>query len=175
MNFMRMIVVLGMLLISTRGAAAQDAKLIEAAKREGGKVVIYGSLETPVVDGVIQAFRKKTGLNAEYWRASAMSVMNRAMTEYRAGNPAYDIVLNNTDPLMIMANDGMLAKYDSPTAQKYPKDQIDARFGPITRYGIVGIVYHNGFIKPEDAPKAVEDLVNPKYKGLLVMADRPCT
>ena len=108
---------------------AQDAKLIDAAKKEGGKVVIYGSLETPVVDGVIQAFRKKTGLNAEYWRASAMSVMNRAMTEYRAGNPQYDIVLNSSDPLVIMAQDGMLAKYDSPTARKYSKDQIDPQIG----------------------------------------------
>ena len=150
---------------------AQDAKLIDAAKKEGGKVVIYGSLETPVVDGVIQAFRKKTGLNAEYWRASAMSVMNRAMTEYRAGNPLFDVVLNNSDPLVIMAQDGMVAKYDSPTARKYPKDQIDARFGPITRYGIVGVVYHKGLVKPEDAPKTIEDLVNPKYKGKLVMAD----
>jgi iron(III) transport system substrate-binding protein len=70
-----------------------------------------------------------------------------------------------------MAQDGMLAKYDSPTARKYPKDQIDARFGPITRYGIVGIVYHKGLVKPEDAPKSMEDLVNPKYKGMLVMAD----
>ena len=143
-------------------ATAQDAKLIEAAKKEGGKVVIYGSLETPVVEGVIQAFRKKTGLNAEYWRASAMSVMNRAMTEYRAGNPLYDVVLNNSDPLVIMAQDGMIARYDSPTAKKYPKDQVDARFGPITRYGIVGIVYHKGLVKPEDAPKSIEDMVNPK-------------
>ena len=42
---------------------AQDAKLIEAAKKEGGKVVLYGSLETPVVEAVIAAFRKKTGIN----------------------------------------------------------------------------------------------------------------
>jgi iron(III) transport system substrate-binding protein len=152
-------------------AAAQDGKLIDAAKKEGGKVVIYGSLETPVVDGVIQAFRKKTGLAAEYWRASAMSVMNRAMTEYRAGSPICDIVLNNSDPLVIMAQDNMLAKYDSPTARKYSKDRIDARFGPITRYGIVGVVYHKGLVKPEDAPKTIEDIVQPKYKGMLVMAD----
>jgi iron(III) transport system substrate-binding protein len=158
-------------ILFTTQLSAQDAKLVDAAKKEGGKVVIYGSLETPVVEGVIQAFRKKTGLNAEYWRASAMSVMNRAITEYRAGNPLYDVVLNNSDPLVIMAQDGMLAKYDSPTARKYPKDQIDARFGPITRYGIVGIVYHKGLVKPEDAPKSMEDLVNPKYKGMLVMAD----
>jgi iron(III) transport system substrate-binding protein len=155
----------------TSAGFAQDAKLIEAAKKDGGKVVIYGSLETPVVEGVMQAFRKKTGLNAEYWRASAMSVMNRAMTEYRAGNPLFDVVLNNSDPLVIMAQDNMLAKYDSPTARKYAPDTIDARFGPITRYGIVGVVYNKNLVKPEDAPKSIEDLVNPKFKGKLVMAD----
>jgi iron(III) transport system substrate-binding protein len=158
-------------IIFTAPVLAQDAKPIEAAKKEGGKVVLYGSLETPVVDAVIAAFRKKTGLNAEYWRASAMSVMNRSMSEYRAGSPLFDIVLNNSDPLLIMANEGMIAKYDSPTAAKYPKDQIDPRLGPISRYGIVGVLYHKGLVKPEDAPKSIEDLVNPKYKGMLVMAD----
>jgi iron(III) transport system substrate-binding protein len=170
MRFIRLMIAFGVFSAQTY-VFAQDAKLVDAAKKEGGKVVIYGSLETPVVDGVIQAFRKKTGITAEYWRASAMSVMNRAMTEYRAGKPGYDVVLNNSDPLVIMANDGMLAQYDSPTAKKYPKDQIDPRFGPITRYGIVGVVYHKGLVKPEDAPKTIEDLVNPKYKGMLVMAD----
>ena len=150
---------------------AQDAKLIEAAKKEGGKAVLYGSLEQSVVDEVIAGFRKKTGLHAEYWRASAMSVMNRSMSEYRAGKPLYDVVLNNSDPLLIMANEGMIAKYDSPTAAKYPKDQIDPQLGPISRYGIVGILYHKGLVKSEDAPKSIEDLVNPKYKGMLVMAD----
>jgi len=158
-------------LFSASSVYAQDAKTIEAAKKEGGKVVIYGSLETPVLEGVMQAFRKKTGLNAEYWRASAMAVMNRAMTEYRAGNPQFDVVLNNSDPLVIMAQDGMLAKYDSPTAKKYSSDGIDPRFGPVTRYGIVGVVYNKSLIKPEEAPKSIEDIVNPKYKGKLVMAD----
>ncbi len=170
MKLIRWIIVLSVFSGQTY-ALAQDAKLVDAAKKEGGKVVIYGSLETPVVEGVIQAFRKRTGITAEYWRASAMSVMNRAMTEYRAGKPGYDVLLNNSDPLVIMANDGMIAKYDSPTTKKYPKDQIDPRLGPITRYGIVGIVYHKGLVKAEDAPKSIEDLVNPKYKGMLVMAD----
>jgi iron(III) transport system substrate-binding protein len=152
-------------------AGAQDAKLVEAAKKEGGTVVIYGSLETPVMDAVMQAFRKKTGLDAQYWRASAMSVMNRAMTEYRSGKAGYDVVLNNSDPLLIMAQEGMIAKYDSPIARKYPKEQIDERLGPITRYGIVGILYNKNRIKPEQAPRTLEDLVTPAYKDMLVMAD----
>jgi hypothetical protein len=35
-----------------------------------------------------------------------MSVMNRSMSEYRAGNPLFDVVLNNSDPLLI--NEGMI-------------------------------------------------------------------
>lgn len=151
--------------------AAQDAKLIEAAKKEGGKVVIYGSLETPVVEAVIQAFRKKTGLDAQYWRASAMSVMNRSMSEYRAGKAIYDVVLNNSDPLQIMAQEGMIARYESPVAKKYPKEQIDPRLGPVSRYGIVGVLYNKSRVKAEGAPKSIEDLVSPRYKGMLVMAD----
>jgi iron(III) transport system substrate-binding protein len=152
-------------------ALAQDLKLIDAAKKEGGKLVIYGSLEAPIVDAVMQAFQKKTGLSAQYWRASAMSVMNRAMSEYRAGSPIYDVLLNNRDPLYIMHTEGMIAKYDSPTAKKYPKEQIDPALGPVTRLGIVGIVYNKNLVRPENAPKSLEDLVNPKYRGMLVMAD----
>jgi len=51
--------------------AAQDAKLIDAAKKESGKIVAYGSLESNTVEPIIEAFKKKTGLTVEYWRARA--------------------------------------------------------------------------------------------------------
>ena len=153
-------------------AGAQDPALIEAAKKDGGKVVLYGSLETPVVEAVTGAFQKKTGLSVQYWRASAMSVMNRAMSEYRAGNALYDVVLNNSDPLYIMHTEGMLASYDSPTAKKYSKDQIDPRLGPVSRLGIVGVVYNKTAVRADKAPpRSLEDVVDPKYRGMLVMAD----
>ena len=50
---------------------AQDAKLIEATKKEGGKVVLYGSLEPDTTEAIIKGFEKRTGLKVEYWRASA--------------------------------------------------------------------------------------------------------
>ena len=43
-------------LVFAAPSSAQDAKLIEAAKKEDGKVVLYGSLEKPVVEAVIVAF-----------------------------------------------------------------------------------------------------------------------
>jgi hypothetical protein len=71
-------------LVSVRRASFRSSpELVEAAKKEQGKIILYGSLESPVVEAVSQAFRKKTGPDAQYWRASAMSVMNCSMSEHR--------------------------------------------------------------------------------------------
>jgi iron(III) transport system substrate-binding protein len=73
--------------------------------------------------------------------------------------------------MQIMLKQGIFAKYDSPTAKDFPKDAIDPNLGPRYRNVIIGVVYNKGAIKAADAPKSLEDLVNPKYKGKLVMPD----
>lgn len=158
------------LLFSVPQASGQDIKLVEAGKKEG-KVVIYGSLESDTVETVSKAFQKKTGIGMEYWRASATKVMDRAMSEYRAGRPLFDIILTNDNPLQIMHKEGIFAKYDSPSAKDFPKDAIDPNLGPRYRNVIIGVVYNKSVIKPADAPKSLEDLVKPQYRGKLVMPD----
>ncbi len=158
------------LLFSVPQASGQDIKLVEAAKKEG-KVVIYGSLESDTVETVSKAFQKKTGIGMEYWRASATKVMDRAMSEYRAGKPLFDIILTNDNPLQIMHKEGIFAKYDSPSAKDFSKDAIDPNLGPRYRNVIIGVVYNKSVIKPADAPKSLEDLVKPQYRGKLVMPD----
>ncbi|MEK7334606.1 MAG: extracellular solute-binding protein, partial [Candidatus Binatota bacterium] len=152
-------------------AFAQDAKLVELAKKEGGKVVIYGSLENDTVDAVSKALKKKTGLEVEFWRGSATKVMDRVVSEYRAGKPLSDVVLTNDAPMRIMQQEGSFAKYDSPSAKGFPKEVIDPNLGPRYRNVIIGIVYHTGVVKPADAPKSLEDLLKPQFRGKLVMPD----
>src|SRR3989338_10432215 len=93
-------------------AFAQDAKIIEAAKKEGGKVVVYGSLENDTVDAVGKALKKKTGLEVEFWRGSATKVMDRVVSEYRAGKPLSDVVLPPGAPTQLIQKEGVFAKYD---------------------------------------------------------------
>jgi iron(III) transport system substrate-binding protein len=152
-------------------AHSQDAKLIEGAKKEGGKAVIYGSLESGTTDTIIKAYKKKTGLDVDYWRASATKVMDRALSEYRAGKPLFDIILTNDNPMQIMFKEGIFAKYESPTFKDFNKDSIDPNLGPRYRNVIIGVVYNKSIIKPADAPKSLEDLVKPQYRGKLVMPD----
>ncbi len=154
---------LGFLLFGT--AFAQDAKLVEAAKKAGGKAVVYGSLDSDTGDAIGNAFFKKTGIKMDYWRASSTKVMERAVSEYRAGKPLFDVLINNATPMQILLKDGMLAKYDSPSAKGFSQDVIDPNLGPRYRNVVIGIIYNKEAIKPSEAPQSLEDLVKPQYKG----------
>ena len=149
---------------------AQDAKQIEAAKKDG-KLVVYGTMQSDIFELLQKAFHKKTGIAVDYWRTSATKVMERALSEARAGKALFDLVMTTEDTMRIMLKEGILAKYDSPMNRDFPKDAIDPDLGPRARNHIVGIVYNKNSINPADAPKTLEDLIKPQYRGKLVMAD----
>jgi iron(III) transport system substrate-binding protein len=152
-------------------AFSQDAKLIEAAKKEGGKVIVYSSMESSISDGIAAGFKKKTGLEMEYWRGSSTKVLDRALNEHRAGKPLFDVAVTIADPMHLMQSEGVFAKYESPSAAGYPKSLIDPNLGPNYRTLLIGLVYNKHMIKAVDAPKSFEDLIKPQFKGKLVMPD----
>jgi iron(III) transport system substrate-binding protein len=150
---------------------AQSAGLIEAAKKEGGKVVAYGSLESEAFDAVKAGFEKKTGLELQYWRASGTKTMERAVSEYRSGKPLYDAILLNANVARLVSKEGMLAKYDSPSAAQFAKEGIDPVLGPSYRNVIIGVIYNKSMLSPAEAPKTLEDLARPQFKGKIAMPD----
>src|SRR5438067_11784626 len=121
-------------------AYSQSAQLIEAAKKEG-KTAVYGSLESDTGDAVFKLFKKKTGIEVDYWRAAATKVMDRALSEYRAGKPLFDVILTNDNPMQNMFKGGIFAKYDSRPAIDFTKESLDPYLAPRYRNFIDGIDY----------------------------------
>jgi iron(III) transport system substrate-binding protein len=150
---------------------AQDAKLIEAAKKEGGKVIVYGSLEADTTDAVRKAFEKKTGLSLEYWRASTTKVVDRAISEFRAKKSLVDVILVHDAEMRLLFKENVVGRYDSPRFKDFTKESIDPELGPRYRDTIIGIVYNKSMIKPDDAPKSMEDILKSQFRGKLVMPD----
>jgi iron(III) transport system substrate-binding protein len=167
-SFLLALFVSGM--FTTAPVYSQSASLIDAGKKEG-KAVVYGSLESDTAGAVFKVFKQKTGIEVEYWRASATKVMDRALSEYRAGKPLFDIILTNDNPMQIMQKEGIFAKYESPSAKEFTKESIDPNLGPRYRNVVIGVVYNKSAISPADAPKSLEDLVKPQYRGKIVMPD----
>ncbi len=161
---------LGLGLALAVNASAQS--LAEAAKKEG-KVVIYGSLESGIMDEIEKAFTKKYGVPIEYFRAASNKTLDRVMTESRAGRVMSDVVITNRGPMLLLKKENIFAKYVSPEAKNFPDDLRDPEgmLSPIYRQVIVGILYNTKLVKPQDAPKSLDDLLTPKWAGKWTMPD----
>jgi iron(III) transport system substrate-binding protein len=158
-----------LLILVAPPAFGQTATLIEAAKKEGGKVIVYTSMETFTADALKKAFESKTGLQMEYWRGSSTEVMDRALSEYRVGKPIFDVVATTGDHMQLMAKEGAFTKYESPSLKGFAKDAIDPVLGARYRNVLYGVIYNKNGIKASEAPKTLEDVVKPEYRGKLVM------
>ena len=154
----------------TGTAGAQS--LAEAAKKEG-KVVIYGSLESGIMDEIEKAFTKKFGIAIDYFRASSNKTLDRVLTEARAGRQLSDVVVTNRGPMLLLKKENIFARYVSPESANFPNEvkDPDGLLSPIYRMVIVGILYNTKLVKPEDAPKSLDDLLGPKWQGKWVMPD----
>ncbi len=158
------------LALACGSAMAQDK--LAAAKQEG-KLVIYGSLESGIMDEVEKAFTKKYGIPIEYYRAASNKTLDRVLTETRAGRVQADVVVTNRGPMLLLKKENLFAKYVSPEAENFPDDvkDPDGLLSPIYRQVIVGILYNTKLVKPEEAPKSLEDLLSPRWQGKWVMPD----
>ena len=123
------ILVIGSFIFLVSSVCAQEPKLIEAAKKEAGKIVAYGSLESDTTEAVKKAFEKKTGLSMEYWRASATKVVDRATSEFRAQKPLFDVVLVHDAEMRLLLKNNVISRYNSPAFKDFTKESIDADLG----------------------------------------------
>jgi iron(III) transport system substrate-binding protein len=160
----------GLLMLLASGTVfSQDVKLIDAAKKEGGKVIVYTSMETFTADAIKAAFEKKTGLQMEYWRGGSTEVLDRSLAEFRVGKPLFDVVAMTGDHMHLLAKEGVFVKYQSPSFKGFAKDAIDPNLGARYRNVLYGVIYNKASIKASEAPKTLEDIVKPEYRGKLVM------
>jgi iron(III) transport system substrate-binding protein len=144
---------------------------VEAAKKEG-KAVIYGTVVPQVMSQIQKGFEAKYGVKTEYWRADATKVIDRVLTEWRSGKPGFDVVIGARGPLALGKQDGVYAKFSPASTAGFPAKFKDSD-GQLIAWRItpVGILYNTEMVKPNDVPKSLDDLLDPKWQGKLSMPD----
>lgn len=154
----------------TSQALAQQVSL-EAAKKEG-KVFVYGTIIPQVMSQIEKGFEAKYGVNIEYWRGDATKVIDRVLTEWRAGKPSFDMVIGARGPLSLVKADGVYTKFTPASAANFPAKFKD-KDGHLTAWRItpVGILYNTELVKVADVPKSLDDLLDPKWQGKISMPD----
>jgi UDP-N-acetylmuramoylalanine--D-glutamate ligase len=106
---------------------------MEAAKKEG-RVVLYGTMQTDIFDLLQKAFHKKTGITIDYWRGSSTKVMDRALSESRAGKSLFDLVMSTEDSMLadVRATGATFRPWVAAVLNLAP-DHLD-RHGSVERY-----------------------------------------
>lgn len=166
--------ILSLLVISLSVSATKalgQAVDVAAAKKEG-KVIVYGSVVPQAMEELHKGFEKKYDIKVEYWRGSSTAVAERAQTEWRAGRPAFDVVESSWDVMILMKKEGLFARYVPPSSEKFP-EQFKEKDALITPWRLlpVSILYNTELVKAGEAPKNLEDLLDPKWKGKISIPD----
>jgi len=158
-------------LVLMRGGLFAQSLDVEAAKKEG-RVAVYGTTVPNVMTPIHTAFEKRYGVKVEYWRASATAVAERAIAEWRAGKPGFDVIFAINGTVALLKRENALAKFAAPAAAKFPaqfrdKDGILNAF----RHTPISLLYNTELVKPADLPKGFDDLLDAKWQGKISIPD----
>ena len=143
--------------------------LLEGAKKEG-KVSLYTTL---IVDQVVRpvkdAFEKEYPfLQVEFFRGNAERLVQKMMAEYQAKRYEVDIIDGTVSPTMVRRAN-LLQRFYSPMLADYPAELKDAQgFWGSTNLYFFATGYNTRMVKPAEAPKTYEDLLNPRWKGQMM-------
>ncbi|HEX9879434.1 MAG TPA: extracellular solute-binding protein [Candidatus Binatia bacterium] len=146
-------------------AAAEEPdrqKLIEGAKKEGEVMIWSHTWEK----GVSEPFEKKYPfLKVKVWDGRNETVVNKMITEAKAGRHAVDVLVLVNRGLISLKDAGFLRQYDWPErVRKWPNQAEHGYWAYFGSNPYVSI-YNPKVVAADQAPKSWDDLKNPRWKG----------
>jgi len=145
--------------------ADRDARLLDGARKEK-QLLVYTSLNLKDSVPIKEAFEKKYGVKLELWRSSSEKVLQRALTEARAGRFAVDAFELNGPEMEALRREGLLEEFFSPQFVNLPPAALPKhRQWVADRFNFFTIAYNTNVVKPGDVPDTYEDLLNPRWTG----------
>jgi iron(III) transport system substrate-binding protein len=153
-------------------AIAADPVDMAAAKKEG-KVVWYCSVPIATAQKIANLFQSKTGIKVELFRSGGSNILRRFQQEADSGKVFVD-VLTHSDPAAANAltKKGRFVPFKATDFDKVPPEVKDPQgFHVAQRLNVMAIYVRDDLLPPADRPKTWTDLLDPKYKGKIVMPD----
>lgn len=149
----------------------QRTEVLIAEARKEGSIEWYGSLLVPEATQIIEKFKQRYPfVEVKYSRGSGTQVINRFLTESKAGSYRADVVgaRSNFHPTLMKA--GLVAKNLAPFRQELREGFID-KAGYLLGQHTFGLVigYNTRNVPPSKVPQSYQDLLSPEWKGQMAL------
>jgi iron(III) transport system substrate-binding protein len=143
---------------------------LAAAAKEAGEdtVVVYGiKTQTACYDQFTEKY--DIAVQTQYMVGETQA---RLQQEHVSGQSVGDVLRTGNTSMLALIKDGILTEFEPADAEGIP----DAAYGPENAMindsqRLSGIAYNAANISEDEAPTSWEDLVDPKFKGKIVMPD----
>jgi iron(III) transport system substrate-binding protein len=164
------------LVASTLPAGAQAFKpdvADRAAAIKEGNVNWYSSTPFPLVQQLADRFTADTGVKVTLLRTGGEAVLRRFLQEHQAGVPGADVLtVSDAAAANALTRQGVFVPFKPAGFDKV----IDGAKNPdghwiAQRVALFGMPVRTDKVAVADRPKTWSDLLNPKYKGQMVMPD----
>lgn len=144
----------------------------EGAERQ--EVVLYCSVDQAVAEPIVAEFEKHSGIKvlARYDTEATKTVGLVQRIRAEAVAPTADVFWSGEVFHTIrLAREGLLAPHHSEATRDWPPTFADPNgrwYGFALRARVIG--YNTNRVSAEEAPKSLEDVLDARWKGRLVMA-----
>jgi iron(III) transport system substrate-binding protein len=136
----------------------------------GGSLTLYSSQHEPMTEALVAGFEAENGAEVQVRYGEDEGLASQIEQEGDA-SPADVFLAENTPPLELLADKGLLAKVDSSTL-----DEVPSRYNSPSGHwvGVAAretvMVYNPDLLAADELPASILDLAKPAWKGKLGIA-----
>lgn len=144
--------------------AQRDARLLALARKEGGTLSLYTTLNSETLGPLVGKFEAKYGLRVAAYSTAAASLVARMSQETQAGRSAVDVIDTGGPELNELDNAGDLADFSSPLQSTLGPGAVQHGW-TTTRYTTFAVGWNTSRVRPGQQPRSWEELAQTRWKG----------
>jgi iron(III) transport system substrate-binding protein len=160
----------GVAAVASYRGADRTERLVAGAKKEG-ELMLYSSLTQEDQLALAEDFKRRYGVTLKFWRGSQAHILQRVLSETRAGRFEFDVLETNAPQVEAIAREALLQRMNSPFVEQELLPETMPAHGEWApdRLNLVVYAYNTGAVKKAELPRAWHDLADPKWKGRIGM------
>ncbi len=166
----------GLFALIAAPCAAMDPAILAAAQREGTVTWYSGLIVNQVVRPLVAGFEAKyPGIKVQAGRVPSGEAALKVINEARAGRPVADM-FDGTAVTHRLAAAGVIERYKPEAAQGFPDRSRDPNgdWTALNTY-IMTPAINTEMVTAAEAPKTLQDLLDPKWRGRIAWTNDPTT